>query len=108
MAEHVALYPPRLPRDRYHPRRGEPGIPTLVGNPRAFAQATWRHALFGVVLGRLAVPGSALREGRERGAGGGKSSLPGELQPAAPTVPFYFRRLADVANLLQGRPCSKA
>ena len=26
----------------------------LVGNPRAFAQSTYRHALFGLILGRLA------------------------------------------------------
>lgn len=26
----------------------------LVGSPRAFAQSTWRHALFGALLGRLA------------------------------------------------------
>jgi hypothetical protein len=28
-------------------------FPALVGNPRAFAQGTWRHLLFGVVLGEL-------------------------------------------------------
>ena len=55
MAEHVTLYPLGYFVDRYHPRRGEPGVPTLLTNPRAFAQATWRHALFGAVLGRLAL-----------------------------------------------------
>lgn len=54
LAEHVALYPLSFAIDRYHPRRGEPGVPPLLTNPRAFAQATWRHALFGLVLGRLA------------------------------------------------------
>lgn len=54
LAEHVALYPLSGLVDRYHPARGEPGVPRLRSNPRAFAQATWRHALFGVVLGRLA------------------------------------------------------
>jgi hypothetical protein len=54
LAEHVALYPLGALVDRYHPARGEPGIPQLVWNPRAYAQATWRHLLFGVVLGRLA------------------------------------------------------
>jgi MFS family permease len=34
--------------------RGEFGVPPLLTNPRAFAQATWRHALFGIVFGRLA------------------------------------------------------
>ena len=37
--------------DRRHPARRE--LPTLAGNTRALAQATWRHALFGVVLGVL-------------------------------------------------------
>jgi len=54
LAEHVALYPLCALIDRYHPARGEPGVPPLLTNARAFAQATWRHALFGVVLGRLA------------------------------------------------------
>lgn len=54
LTEHVALYPLCFFVDRYHPARGEPGVPPLLTNPRAFAQATWRHALFGVVLGGLA------------------------------------------------------
>ena len=54
LAEHVALYPLSYFVDRYHPARGEPGVPPLLTNSRAFAQATWRHALFGWVLGRLA------------------------------------------------------
>ena len=54
LAEHVGLYPLVALVDRCHPARGEPGIPCLAGNARAFALATWRHALFGAVLGRLA------------------------------------------------------
>ncbi len=54
VVEHLTLYPLCYFIDRYHPARGEPGIPPLLRNPRAFAQATWRHALFGTVLGRLA------------------------------------------------------
>jgi hypothetical protein len=54
LAEHVALYPLSYFVDRYHPARGEQGIPPLLTNPRAFGQATVRHALFGVILGRLA------------------------------------------------------
>lgn len=54
LAEHVAFYPLGSVVDRYHPARGEPGVPRLIGNRRAYAQATWRHALFGFVLGRLA------------------------------------------------------
>jgi hypothetical protein len=53
LAEHVGLFPLCYFVDRYHPARGEPGIPPLLKNPRAFAQATWRHTLFGAVLGRL-------------------------------------------------------
>jgi hypothetical protein len=37
--------------DRYHPARKE--LPKLAANPRAFGQATIRHAVFGVVLGLL-------------------------------------------------------
>ncbi len=54
LAEHVSLYPLCYFIDRYHPARGEPGVPPLLRSPRAFAQATWRHAVFGTVLGRLA------------------------------------------------------
>jgi hypothetical protein len=53
LAEHVALYPLSYFVDRHHPARGEDGIPPLLTNGRAFAQATARHALFGVLLGRL-------------------------------------------------------
>ena len=53
LAEHVALYPLAYFVDRHHPARGEPGVPPLL-HPRAFAQAAWRHALFGAALGRLA------------------------------------------------------
>jgi hypothetical protein len=58
LAEHVALYPLSGLVDRRHPRRGEDGIPPLLTNPRAFAQATVRHALFGAVLGALSRPRS--------------------------------------------------
>jgi hypothetical protein len=51
LAEHVATWPLTLVVDRVHPARGE--LPRLTGNPRAFAQATWRHLVFGVVLGEL-------------------------------------------------------
>jgi hypothetical protein len=54
LAEHVLLYPLSGLIDRYHPARGEAGVPPLLTDPRAFAQATWRHTVFGVVLGRLA------------------------------------------------------
>ena len=54
MTEHVGFYPLGYFVDRYHPARGARGIPPLLTNGRAFAQATFRHALFGYVLGRLA------------------------------------------------------
>ncbi|HXG76754.1 MAG TPA: hypothetical protein VNJ53_09305 [Gaiellaceae bacterium] len=54
LAEHAATYPLSALVDRHHPARGERGVPPLLRNPRALAQATWRHALFGAVLGRLA------------------------------------------------------
>jgi hypothetical protein len=54
LVEHATLYPLGVLADRYHPARGEPGVPRLIGNRRAYAQATFRHAVFGLVLGRLA------------------------------------------------------
>ncbi len=54
LAEHAGLYPLSALVDRYHPARGTPGLPPLLSNGRAFAQATARHALFGYLLGRLA------------------------------------------------------
>jgi hypothetical protein len=45
LAEHAALWPFIVFVDR-----------GLVTSPRAFAQATYRHALFGVLLGRLSGP----------------------------------------------------
>jgi len=51
MGEHLALWPLNFVTDRWHPARGD--LPTLGGNRRAFAQATWRHLLFGFVLGEL-------------------------------------------------------
>jgi hypothetical protein len=54
LTEHAALFPLTYFVDRFHPARGESGVPRLLTNPRAFGQATWRHALFGAVLGRLA------------------------------------------------------
>jgi hypothetical protein len=43
LAEHVALWPLIVVVDR-----------DLLTSPRAFAQATYRHTLFGVLLGQLA------------------------------------------------------
>lgn len=49
--EHVALWPLGRLSDRFHPARKQ--LPTLTGNRVAFAQAAWRHLLFGLVLGEL-------------------------------------------------------
>src|SRR3954452_5809986 len=51
MGEHAASWPLTVGVDRFHPARKE--LPPLSGDVRAFAQATWRHLLFGVVLGEL-------------------------------------------------------
>src|SRR5688572_14128535 len=51
LAEHLATWPATCLIGRLHPAGGD--FPRLWGNPRAFAQATWRHLLFGVVLGEL-------------------------------------------------------
>jgi hypothetical protein len=59
LAEHPTLFPLGALVDRFHPARGEPGLERVFG-ARAFAQATWRHLLFGIVLGRLAAPSRAI------------------------------------------------
>ena len=52
LIQHLATWPTAAPlMDRYHPARNE--LPKLAANPRAFAQATIRHAVFGIVLGLL-------------------------------------------------------
>ena len=51
MAEHLATWPGTRFVAAWHPVGGK--LPPLWGDRRAFAQATWRHALFGVVLGEL-------------------------------------------------------
>ncbi len=53
MGEHLVLFSFGVLVDRYHPARGEPGLARLMSG-RAFVQATWRHAVFGWTLGRLA------------------------------------------------------
>jgi hypothetical protein len=51
LAEHLGFWPSVRLIDAYHPARDE--LPRLGGNTRAFAQAAWRHLLFGLVLGEL-------------------------------------------------------
>jgi hypothetical protein len=52
LAENVVLYPLALLVDRKHPRRGERHLPPLL-SLRVFAQESFRHAVFGLVLGSL-------------------------------------------------------
>jgi hypothetical protein len=51
MAEHFGFWPLGRLVDRHHPARRD--LEGLRGNRRALAAATWRHALFGVMLGTL-------------------------------------------------------
>ena len=51
LGEHVLSWPATALTDRFHPARDE--LPQIQRSPRAFAQATWRHLLFGTVLGEL-------------------------------------------------------
>ena len=51
LSEHVVTWPMTALVDRYHPARKE--LPKLAANPRAFGQATIRHAVFGIALGLL-------------------------------------------------------
>lgn len=70
LTEHVALWPLTLASDRMHPARK--ALPQLSGNRRAFAQATVRHLLFGLVLGEL------------------ERRLNAEPEPAPPVAPPDF------------------
>jgi hypothetical protein len=48
LTEHIATWPGTAALARVQPE-----LPQLWGSGRAFAQATWRHLLFGTVLGEL-------------------------------------------------------
>ncbi len=78
LTEHVALWPLVALTDRLHPARDE--LPKLSGNRRAYAQAAWRHLLFGLVLGELerrvnAVPEDAPAEPETDYSSNGHGSL---------------------------------
>ena len=49
MVEHLVTWPLGRFADRVHPARGK--LTPVGTSARSFAQATWRHALFGIVLG---------------------------------------------------------
>jgi hypothetical protein len=51
LTELVATWPLAALSDRFHPARDQ--LPALYRSRRAFAQAAWRHILFGLILGEL-------------------------------------------------------
>ncbi|HWH10302.1 MAG TPA: hypothetical protein VG165_04180 [Solirubrobacteraceae bacterium] len=51
LVENFATWPLLAVSERIHPARDE--IPRVSGSVRGLAQATWRHLVFGVVLGEL-------------------------------------------------------
>jgi hypothetical protein len=89
LAEHVASWPLTAVLPRVHPRAGE--FPPLWGSRRALAQATWRHLLFGTILGELerrlngpeeAVPGPPSEEvAASNGHGSLEHAVVGIVQP---------------------------
>ena len=52
LAENLVLYPLGIVSDRKHPRRRERDVAPLWSR-RVFAQETFRHVVFGLVLGSL-------------------------------------------------------
>ena len=51
LAEHLATWPFTRALERVHPIGSQ--LPQLWGDHAAFAQAVWRHALFGAILGEV-------------------------------------------------------
>jgi hypothetical protein len=51
LTEHGSTWPAMALVDRFHPARDE--MPRLATSLPAFAQATWRHLLFGTIMGEL-------------------------------------------------------
>src|SRR3954451_8044808 len=51
LVENFTTWPLTIVAERVHPARKD--MPPLANNPRALAQATWRHLLFGFVMGEL-------------------------------------------------------
>jgi hypothetical protein len=60
LAENVVLYPLGTVADRKHPRRGERDVGPLWSR-RVFAQETFRHVVFGLVLGSIHSRDGAMR-----------------------------------------------
>lgn len=76
MVEHAASWPLARLVDRHHPARKD--FTPLQGNARALAQSTWRHAIFGLVLGLL------------------EERLNAELSPEPPEVPVSSNGQGDI------------
>jgi hypothetical protein len=76
VAEHLALWPLVAAVDRYHPRRRE--LTPLKGNKRAFWQAFYRHALFGIAMAAL------------------EAKLNAEVVEEPPTVPISSNGHGDI------------
>jgi hypothetical protein len=51
LTENFATWPLAALSDNLHPARKQ--LPRIFASPRALAQSTWRHLLFGVVMGEL-------------------------------------------------------
>jgi hypothetical protein len=51
LVENFASWPLMAVSERLHPARDE--LPRVSGSARALAQATWRHLVFGILLGEL-------------------------------------------------------
>jgi hypothetical protein len=51
LTENFATWPLTALTDTLHPARKQ--LPSVFASPRALAQSTWRHLLFGVLLGEL-------------------------------------------------------
>jgi hypothetical protein len=77
MIEHLLSWPATAIADRVHPARDE--LVSLSGNKAAFAQATWRHALFGATLG---VVEGALNPEEDLSANSEEPDPSGSIPPA--------------------------
>lgn len=88
LAEHLALWPLGRVSDRFHPARDQ--LPKLTGNGRAFAQAAWRHLLFGGLLGEL-----------ER-----RLNAAPEAAPPSPEVAYSSNGRGSIEDAMPARPSS--
>ena len=80
MVENFGLWPLGALVDRHHPARRE--LSPLAGARRALGQATWRHLLFGLVLGEL------------------ERRLNADLDPDPPEVPVSSNGHGDIEAAL--------